>query len=68
MDQDPADQLPRSFRRAFIRILASRRATSSLLAIICLTILGIVNKIDTSMAIATVAGAMAAANAYQKKP
>jgi hypothetical protein len=45
----------------------SRRFVISALAIVCLTILGLVHKIDTSMAIAMVAGAVAASNAYQKK-
>jgi hypothetical protein len=39
----------------------------ALLAISCLTVLGLVNKIDTSMAIAMVAGAVAASNGYEKK-
>jgi hypothetical protein len=49
------------------RLTYSRRFLISVLAIGCLTALGLVNKIDTSMAIATVALGVAAANAYQKK-
>jgi hypothetical protein len=33
-----------------------------------MTILGVKNNIDTSMAIASVAAALSAANSYQKKP
>jgi hypothetical protein len=40
----------------------------SVYAIACITLIGVVNKVDTSMAIAMVAGSMAAANAYQKRP
>lgn len=37
-------------------------------AIGCLTVLGLRNNLDTSMAIASVAAALSAANSYQKKP
>lgn len=49
------------------KLTYSRRFVISLVAVGCLTVLGLVNKIDTSMAIAMVAGAVAASNAYQKK-
>lgn len=37
-----------------------------MLAILSLLVLGLVNKIDTSMAIASVAAALAGSNAWQK--
>lgn len=40
---------------------------TALFAISCLLLLGLVNKTDTSMAIATVAVGLAGSNAYQKK-
>lgn len=40
---------------------------TALFAILCLTILGLWNGVDTSMAIATVAAAVSASNSYQKK-
>lgn len=49
------------------RLLSSRRWTLSMFAIGCLTTLGIHNSLDTSMAIASVAAALSAANSYQKK-
>ncbi len=49
------------------RILGSRRAWVSCFAILCMTILGIQSKFDTSTAIASVAIAVAAANGYEKK-
>jgi hypothetical protein len=48
-------------------LTVSRRFMISVLAIICLTVLGLANKIDTSMAIAMIAGAVSVSNAYQKK-
>lgn len=51
----------------FTRILYSRRAFTALFSISCLTIIALVNKIDTSMSIATVAVGLAASNSYQKK-
>lgn len=50
----------------FGRILYSRRAFTALFSITCLTVIALVNKIDTSMSIATVASAICAANAFQK--
>jgi hypothetical protein len=52
---------------ATAKVLGSRQVWVALLAISCLTVLGLVNKIDTSMAIAMVAGAVAASNGYEKK-
>jgi hypothetical protein len=51
----------------FNRILGSRRAVTALAAIGCLFVLGLVNKMDTSVSIASVAAAMIAGNAYQKR-
>jgi hypothetical protein len=48
-------------------VLKSRRAWVAILAVLCLTVLGLVNKIDTSVSIAAVATAIAAANGYEKK-
>ncbi len=52
---------------SFKRILYSRRAVTALFSISCLTLIALVNHIDTSMAIATVAVGLAAANSHQKK-
>lgn len=52
--------------RPFSRVLNSRRASIAALAILALLILGLVNKTDTSMAIASVAAALAGSNAWQK--
>jgi len=53
--------------RVINRILGSRRAWVGLFGIACLTALGIHNNIDTSMAIAAIATAIAAADGYEKK-
>jgi hypothetical protein len=52
--------------RPINRILGSRRAIVALAAIVALLVLGLVNKIDTSMAIAAVAASLAGSNAWQK--
>ena len=57
----------RGHSRSVHRVLGSRQVWVALLAISCLTVLGLVNKVDTSMAIAMVAGAVAASNGYEKK-
>ena len=49
------------------RLIHSRRFMIAMYAITCLTIIAITNKLDTAMAIATVASALAASNAFQKK-
>lgn len=49
------------------RLIHSRRFMIAAYAITCLTIIAITNKLDTAMAIATVASALAASNAFQKK-
>lgn len=49
------------------RVLESRRAWVALFAILCMMIVGLYNKIDTTAAIASVAIAVAAANGYEKK-
>ena len=49
------------------KLTLSRRFVLSVFAITCITLIGVVNKVDTSMAIAMVAGAVAASNAWQKK-
>lgn len=51
----------------FKRILYSRRAFTALFAISCLTLVAVVNRVDTSMSIATVAVGLAASNSYQKR-
>ena len=67
MDTNRPDDTQGTYARALSRILGSRRTWVSLLAILCLTVLGLVNTLDTSMAIAMVAGAVAAADGYEKK-
>lgn len=54
-------------KNGMVRLVSSRRTMTALLAIICLTILGLVNKVDTSLSIAGVAMGMAGSNAFQKK-
>ncbi len=49
------------------RILGSRRSWVALFAILCMTVIALHNKIDTTAAIASVAIAVAAANGYEKK-
>jgi hypothetical protein len=49
------------------RVLGSRRAWVALFSVACLTALGIHNHLDTSMAIAAIATAIAAADGYEKK-
>lgn len=56
----------KSFKDAGIRLAGSRRWSISALAIVALTLLGIVNKIDVQTSIAAVAAAVAASNSYQK--
>ncbi len=51
----------------FGRIIYSRRAFTALFSIACLTLIALVNKVDTSTSIATVAIGLAAANAHQKR-
>jgi len=55
------------YKTAISHVLKSRRAWVALVAILCLTGLGAYNKIDTSMAIAAIATAIAAADGYEKK-
>lgn len=50
----------------FKRIICSRRSFTALYSVTALTVIALVNKIDTSMAIATIAAAVCAANSYQK--
>ena len=50
-----------------MRLLNSRRFMSAALAVVDLTVLALCNKVDTSMAIASVAIAVAGANALEKK-
>lgn len=57
---------PGDHPRRWDRVLKSRRTFTALFSITCLTILGLSNNIDTSLAIASVAAAVAGANAYQK--
>lgn len=56
-----------TFKAALLRLLISRRFSISVIAIVSLTILGLKNKIDTSLAIASTAAAVAASAAHQKK-
>ena len=67
MDTSSSEHEPGGHARSIHRVLGSRQVWVALLAISCLTVLGLVNKIDTSMAIAMVAGAVAASNGYEKK-
>lgn len=67
MDPSIPEHEPGGHARHIFRVLGSRQVWVALLAISCLTVLGLVNKIDTSMAIAMVAGAVAASNGYEKK-
>lgn len=53
--------------RLVYRVLGSRRSAVSLTAILCLTAISLKNGTDTSMAIASVAAALSAGNAYQRK-
>lgn len=53
-------------KNAILRLVASRRAMTAFYAITSLTIIGIVNKADTSTAIAAIAVGLAGANSYQK--
>ena len=48
-------------------MVGSRQVWVAVLAICGLTAIGLINKVDTSMAIAMVAGAVAASNGYEKK-
>ena len=48
-------------------IINCRRTFIAVLAILCLTSLGLVKGIDVSMALASVAIGLAAANSYEKK-
>lgn len=61
------EQLKRIDAGSINRVIGSRRSAVALTAIWCLTILGIVNKIDTSLSIAAVASAIAAAGGYQSR-
>lgn len=47
-------------------ILKCRRTIVAILAILCLTALGLTKNMDVAMAIATVTGALSAANSYQR--
>lgn len=47
--------------------LTCRRTITSLFAIVCLTFLGVKNTTDVSMAIASIAIGLSAANAAEKK-
>ncbi len=49
------------------QIWKCRRTFVGLFAIVCLTVLGIKKGVDTSIAIAGVASALSAANAYEKR-
>lgn len=51
----------------FGRVLFSRRAFTALFSITCLTLISLKNGTDTSMAIASVAVGLAAANSHQKR-
>lgn len=50
-----------------MRLLNSRRFMAAALSIVALTVISVVNGTDTSMAIASVAIAVAGANAMEKK-
>lgn len=54
-------------RTWYLRHLNSRRTMTALVSIGCLFVMAIVNKVDTSMSIATVAVGLAGANAIQKR-
>lgn len=56
-----------TLKQALLRLLISRRFSISALAIGSLTLIALKNKIDTSIAIASTAAALAAANSFQKK-
>lgn len=49
------------------KIFQCRRSSLALLAMVCLTILGIVKDQDVSLALAGIVTAVSAANAYQQK-
>ena len=49
------------------KILACRRTFVSVLAIVCLTALGLYKGMDTSMAIAGIAAALSGSNAWEAK-
>lgn len=49
------------------KVLTCRRSTVALVAIVALTILGLVKDLDVAMAIAGIAGSLAASNAYEKR-
>lgn len=49
------------------RLISCRRTFVAVLAIVCLTTLGLTKSTDVSMAIASIAAALAGANAYQGK-
>lgn len=49
------------------KIFQCRRSSLALLAMICLTILGLVKDQDVSLALVGVVTAVAASNAYQQK-
>lgn len=51
----------------FAKIIYSRRSFVALFSIFCLTLIALINHVDTSMSIATVAVGLAASNSYQKK-
>ena len=67
MDSSSSEHEPGGHTRSVHRVLGSRQVWVALLAICGLTALGLVHKIDTSMAIAMVAGAVAASNGYEKR-
>lgn len=47
------------------KLLSCRRSLLSLVGMVLLFVLGIVNKVDVSMAIAGIVASVAASNAYQ---
>ena len=67
LGENVADHGPKGISRFGDRILGSRRAVTALFSITCLTWLGTANKTDVSMAIAAIASAMCAGNAFEKK-
>ncbi len=64
---DNRGRIPASIGDCFRRLLGSRRAVVSLVAIIGLIVLGVKGPHDVSLAIASVAIGLAGANAHQKK-
>ena len=67
MDTSGPQDEQRGHTRSLHHVVGSRQVWVAVLAICGLTAIGLINKVDTSMAIAMVAGAVAASNGYEKK-